>query len=107
MIPPPQDINSPFITTDNVQGFEDGDSTDFETVFVLTDFNSPDYTYLYKHENRIVGPPVVLHCAAKEEASILMTSKVFCSGSVKQAGGNLFFIHLAEFLQGLENSRTS
>lgn len=36
-------------------------------MFVLTDFKSPDYDYLYKNDNRIVGPPVVLHCAAREE----------------------------------------
>uniref|UniRef100_A0A8D0ANC2 Epithelial cell transforming 2 n=1 Tax=Sander lucioperca TaxID=283035 RepID=A0A8D0ANC2_SANLU len=64
---PIQDINTPCIMTDNVQEFGDGDNTDFETVFVLTDFDSSDYNYLYKHDNRIVGPPVVLHCAAKEE----------------------------------------
>ncbi|XP_054861389.1 protein ECT2 isoform X2 [Amphiprion ocellaris] len=62
-----QDINTPFIMTDNVQEFADGENTDFETVFVLKDFDSPDYSYLYKRDNRIVGPPVVLHCAAKEE----------------------------------------
>ncbi|XP_049443974.1 protein ECT2 isoform X3 [Epinephelus fuscoguttatus] len=62
-----QDISIPCIMTDNVQEFGDGDNTDFETVFVLTDFDSPDYSYLYKRDNRIVGPPVVLHCAAKEE----------------------------------------
>uniref|UniRef100_A0A7N6AKJ1 Epithelial cell transforming 2 n=1 Tax=Anabas testudineus TaxID=64144 RepID=A0A7N6AKJ1_ANATE len=62
-----QDINTPFITTDNVQEFADGENTDFETVFVLADFDSSDYNYLYKHDNRIVGPPVVLYCAAKEE----------------------------------------
>uniref|UniRef100_A0A7N6A3V8 Epithelial cell transforming 2 n=1 Tax=Anabas testudineus TaxID=64144 RepID=A0A7N6A3V8_ANATE len=61
------DINTPFITTDNVQEFADGENTDFETVFVLADFDSSDYNYLYKHDNRIVGPPVVLYCAAKEE----------------------------------------
>ncbi|XP_035508570.1 protein ECT2 [Morone saxatilis] len=62
-----QDINTPCIITDNVQEFGDGENTDFETVFVLTEFDSPDYSYLYKHDNRIIGPPVVLHCAAKEE----------------------------------------
>ncbi|XP_068599492.1 protein ECT2 [Brachionichthys hirsutus] len=61
------DINAPCIITDNVQEFGDGENTDFETVFVLTDFESPDYAYLYKRDNRIVGPPVVLNCAAKEE----------------------------------------
>ncbi|XP_074492974.1 protein ECT2 isoform X2 [Sebastes fasciatus] len=62
-----QDINTPCIMTDNVQEFGDGENTDFETVFVLADFDTPDYSYLYKRDNRIVGPPVVLHCAAKEE----------------------------------------
>ncbi|XP_071343440.1 protein ECT2 isoform X3 [Trachinotus anak] len=62
-----QDINTPCIMTDNAQEFGDEENTDFETVFVLADFDSPDYNYLYKRENRIVGPPVVLHCAAKEE----------------------------------------
>ncbi|XP_064791506.1 protein ECT2 isoform X2 [Oncorhynchus masou masou] len=62
-----QDINVPCIKTDNVKEFGDGENTEFETVFVLTDFASPDYRYLYKHDNRIVGPPVVLHCAGREE----------------------------------------
>ncbi|XP_063057904.1 protein ECT2 isoform X1 [Engraulis encrasicolus] len=61
------DINKPCIKTDNVKEFGDGENAEFETVFVLTDFKSPDYEYLYKNDNRIVGPPVVLHCAAKEE----------------------------------------
>ncbi|XP_029606893.1 protein ECT2 isoform X4 [Salmo trutta] len=61
------DINVPCIKTDNVKEFGDGENTEFETVFVLTDFASPDYIYLYKHDNRIVGPPVVLHCAGREE----------------------------------------
>ncbi len=66
---PSQDINTPCIVTDNVQEFGDGENTEFETVFVLEDFDSPDYSYLYKHDNRIIGPPVVLHCAAKEIVS--------------------------------------
>ncbi|XP_071007570.1 protein ECT2-like isoform X1 [Oncorhynchus clarkii lewisi] len=61
------DINVPCIKTDNVKEFGDGENTEFETVFVLKDFASPDYIYLYKHDNRIVGPPVVLHCATREE----------------------------------------
>ncbi|XP_064845631.1 protein ECT2-like isoform X2 [Oncorhynchus masou masou] len=61
------DINVPCIKTDNVKEFGDGENTEFETVFVLKDFASPDYIYLYKHDNRIVGPPVVLRCARREE----------------------------------------
>nr|XP_020441510.1 protein ECT2 isoform X2 [Monopterus albus] len=65
------DINTPCIMTDNVQEFGDGENTEFETVFVLTDFQSSDYHYLYKHDNRIVGPPVVLHCAMKKEKNLV------------------------------------
>ncbi|XP_053710341.1 protein ECT2 isoform X1 [Synchiropus splendidus] len=61
------DINTPCIMSNNVEEFRDEENTDFETVFVLADFDTPDYNYLYKHENRIVGPPVVLSSALKEE----------------------------------------
>ncbi|KAK5612148.1 Protein T2 [Crenichthys baileyi] len=74
-----QGINTPFIKTENVQEFEEGDNTDFETVFVLTDFNSPDYTYLYERDNRIVGPPVVLHCAATEEPLHFSCRPLYCT----------------------------
>ncbi|XP_054452245.1 protein ECT2 isoform X4 [Anoplopoma fimbria] len=74
-----QDINTPCILTDNVQEFGDGENTDFETVFILTDFDSPDYNYLYKHDNRIVGPPVVLHCAAKDEPLQFACRPLYCT----------------------------
>ncbi|KAM4548718.1 protein ECT2 isoform 3-T3 [Odontesthes bonariensis] len=74
-----QDINTPFMTTDNVQEFGDGENTDFETVFVLTAFDSPDYNYLYKRDNRIVGPPVVLHCAAKKEPLQFSCRPLYCT----------------------------
>ncbi|XP_022525285.2 protein ECT2 isoform X1 [Astyanax mexicanus] len=61
------DINVPCIKTDNVREFGDGENAEFETVFVLKDFQSPDYSYLYKNDNRILGPPVILHCAGKGE----------------------------------------
>ncbi|KAM6921204.1 protein ECT2 [Xenentodon cancila] len=73
------DISLPFVMTDHVQEFGDGENTDFETVFVLTDFGSPDYNYLYKRDNRIVGPPVVLHCAAKEEPLQFSCRPLFCT----------------------------
>ncbi|XP_045906321.1 protein ECT2 isoform X4 [Micropterus dolomieu] len=74
-----QDINTPCIITDRVQEFGDGENTDFETVFILTDFDSPDYSYLYKRDNRIVGPPVVLHCAAKEEPLPFSCRPLYCT----------------------------
>uniref|UniRef100_A0A8C5FPG0 Epithelial cell transforming 2 n=1 Tax=Gadus morhua TaxID=8049 RepID=A0A8C5FPG0_GADMO len=62
-----QDINKPCLMTDSVQEFADGENAEFESVYVLASFDSPDYSYLYERDNRIVGPPVILHCAAKEE----------------------------------------
>ncbi|XP_044055558.1 protein ECT2 isoform X3 [Siniperca chuatsi] len=74
-----QDINTPCIITDNYQEFGDGENTDFETVFILTDFDSPEYSYLYKRDNRIVGPPVVLHCAAKQEPLQFSCRPLYCT----------------------------
>ncbi|XP_068563261.1 protein ECT2-like isoform X3 [Cebidichthys violaceus] len=73
------DISTPCILTDDVQELGDGENTDFETVFILTDFDSPDYNYLYKRENRIVGPPVVLHCAAKGEPLQFSCRPLYCT----------------------------
>ncbi|XP_040040801.2 protein ECT2 isoform X3 [Gasterosteus aculeatus] len=73
------DINTPCILTDSVQEFADGENTDFETVFVLADFDSPNYNYLYKRDNRIVGPPVLLHCAAKEEPLQFSCRPLYCT----------------------------
>ncbi|XP_030584156.1 protein ECT2 isoform X2 [Archocentrus centrarchus] len=73
------DINTPFIMTDSVQDFGDGENTEFETVFVLADFDSPEYNYLYKREHRIVGPPVVLYCAAKDEPLQFSCRPLYCT----------------------------
>uniref|UniRef100_A0A8C2BZ40 Epithelial cell transforming 2 n=1 Tax=Cyprinus carpio TaxID=7962 RepID=A0A8C2BZ40_CYPCA len=61
------DINTPYIKTDNVRDFGDGENCEFETVFVLKDFQAPEYSFLYKNDNRILGPPAVMHCASKGE----------------------------------------
>ncbi|XP_026076725.1 protein ECT2-like isoform X5 [Carassius auratus] len=62
-----QEINTPCIKTDNVRDFGDGENCEFETVFVLKDFQAPEYNFLYKNDNRILGPPAVMHCASKGE----------------------------------------
>ncbi|XP_058648161.1 protein ECT2 isoform X5 [Onychostoma macrolepis] len=62
-----QDIDAPYIKTDNVRDFGDGENCEFETVFVLKDFLAPEYSFLYKNDNRILGPPAVMHCASKGE----------------------------------------
>ncbi|KAG5851500.1 hypothetical protein ANANG_G00094080 [Anguilla anguilla] len=73
------DIHTPCIKTSEVAEFGDGENAEFETVFVLTDFTSPDYGYLYKKDNRIIGPPVVLHCAAREEPLPFSSRPLYCT----------------------------
>uniref|UniRef100_A0A8C5DDX0 Epithelial cell transforming 2 n=1 Tax=Gouania willdenowi TaxID=441366 RepID=A0A8C5DDX0_GOUWI len=65
--------------TDNVQEFADGENANFESVFVLSDFDSAAYSYLYKRENRVVGPPVVLYCATKGEPLQFSCRPLYCT----------------------------
>ncbi|XP_041125551.1 protein ECT2 isoform X1 [Polyodon spathula] len=73
------EIKVPCIKTCNVKEFGDGENTEFETIFILTDFGCPEYEYLYKKDNRILGPPVVLHCAAKEEPLPFSSRPLYCT----------------------------
>ncbi|XP_033885247.1 protein ECT2 isoform X3 [Acipenser ruthenus] len=73
------EIKVPCIKTCNVKEFGDGENTEFETIFILTDFECPEYGYLYKKDNRILGPPVVLHCAAKEEPLPFSSRPLYCT----------------------------
>ncbi|XP_066564909.1 protein ECT2 isoform X2 [Amia ocellicauda] len=77
-----EEIKVPYIRTDNVKEFGEEESAEFETVFVLTDFKNPDYTYLYKHDNRIIGPPVVLHYAMKQEPLPFSSRPLYCTTMV-------------------------
>ncbi|KAJ8409456.1 hypothetical protein AAFF_G00228570 [Aldrovandia affinis] len=61
------DINVPCMKVENVREFAEGENTEFETVYVLTDFGSSEYSHLYRNDSRIVGPQVVLHCAGRDE----------------------------------------
>ncbi|XP_058890503.1 protein ECT2 isoform X2 [Acipenser ruthenus] len=74
-----EEIKVPCIKTCNVKEFGDGENTEFETIFILTDFECPEYGYLYKKDNRILGPPVVLHCAAKEEPLPFSSRPLYCT----------------------------
>ncbi|MBN3277988.1 ECT2 protein, partial [Polyodon spathula] len=73
------EIKVPCIKTCNVEEFGDGENTEFETIFILADFGCPEYGYLYKKDNRILGPPVVLHCAAKEEPLPFSSRPLYCT----------------------------
>ncbi|KAL1265602.1 hypothetical protein QQF64_003629 [Cirrhinus molitorella] len=72
------DINTPCIKTDNVRDFGDGENCEFETVFVLKDFQAPEYSFLYKNDNRILGPPAVMHCASKGEPLPFSSRPLYC-----------------------------
>uniref|UniRef100_A0A8C9TN60 Epithelial cell transforming 2 n=1 Tax=Scleropages formosus TaxID=113540 RepID=A0A8C9TN60_SCLFO len=61
------DIAVPHSKAANVQEVGDRENAEFETVFALTDFEGPDFEYLYKNDHRIVGPPALLHCAGTQE----------------------------------------
>ncbi|KAL4608161.1 protein ECT2-like isoform X2 [Arapaima gigas] len=61
------DVSVPHAKTDDVKEMGDGENAEFETVFVLKDFGGPDFDHLHKNDHRIVGPPVVLRCAGREE----------------------------------------
>lgn len=65
--PPPQEIKVPYIKTDTIEELGDSDSPEFETVYVVTDFQDSIFNSLCKADCRVVGPPLVLHCARKGE----------------------------------------
>ncbi|XP_051957143.1 protein ECT2 [Xyrauchen texanus] len=61
------DINTPCIKTDNVRDFGDGENCEFETIFILKDFQAPECSFLYKNDSRILGPSAVMYCSSKGE----------------------------------------
>ncbi|XP_015216109.1 protein ECT2 isoform X5 [Lepisosteus oculatus] len=104
-----EEIKVPCIKTDNVKEFGDGENAEFETVFVLTDFKCPDYSYLYRNDNRIIGPPVVLHCAMKEEPlpfssrplySTTMVSLVLCFTGFRKKEEVVNLVNLVHHMGG-------
>lgn len=57
----------PYIKTDTIEELGDSDSPEFETIFVVSDFQAPIFSNLCRADCRVVGPPVVLHCAQRGE----------------------------------------
>uniref|UniRef100_A0A8D0H8Q3 Epithelial cell transforming 2 n=1 Tax=Sphenodon punctatus TaxID=8508 RepID=A0A8D0H8Q3_SPHPU len=73
------EIKVPYIKTDSVEGYGDSESPEFETVFVLADFEDPIFNYLYKADCRVLGLPIVLHCAQKGEALPFSCRPLYCA----------------------------
>uniref|UniRef100_A0A8D2L7T1 Epithelial cell transforming 2 n=1 Tax=Varanus komodoensis TaxID=61221 RepID=A0A8D2L7T1_VARKO len=72
------EIKVPYIKADSVEKYEDSESPEFETVFVIADFQDPVFTNLYKAD-RVLGPPIVLQCARKGEPLPFSCRPLYCA----------------------------
>ncbi|KAM8805169.1 protein ECT2 isoform 1-T1 [Eudromia elegans] len=73
------EIKMPYIKMDSIEELGDSDSPEFETVFVVADFQDSMFNNLYKADCRVVGPPVVLHCAQKGEPLPFSCRPLYCA----------------------------
>ncbi|NXA51463.1 ECT2 protein, partial [Nothocercus julius] len=73
------EIKMPYIKMDSIEELGDSDSPEFETVFVVADFQDSVFNNLYKADCRVVGPPVVLHCARKGEPLPFSCRPLYCA----------------------------
>ncbi|KAI5101689.1 protein ECT2 isoform X4 [Silurus meridionalis] len=94
------DINVPCIKTDNVREFGDGENAEYETVFVLKDFQSPDYSYLYKNDNRILGPPVPLPFSSRPLYSTTMLNLSLCFTGFRKKEEVVNLVNLVHHMGG-------
>ncbi|NXH40177.1 ECT2 protein, partial [Dicaeum eximium] len=73
------EIKMPYIKTDTIEELGDSDSPEFETIFVVSDFQAPVFSNLCKADCRVIGPPVVLHCAQKGEPLPFSCRPLYCA----------------------------
>ncbi|XP_068939697.1 protein ECT2 isoform X1 [Petaurus breviceps papuanus] len=76
------EIKVPYLKMESVEEFEDSDSPEFENIFVVMDFQDAVFNDLYKADYRILGPPVVLNCAKKEEPLPYSCRPLYCASMV-------------------------
>uniref|UniRef100_A0A8B9UF91 Epithelial cell transforming 2 n=1 Tax=Anas zonorhyncha TaxID=75864 RepID=A0A8B9UF91_9AVES len=74
-----EEIKVPYIKTDTIEELGDSDSPEFETVFVVTDFQDSIFNSLCKADCRVIGPPLVLHCARKGEPLPFSCRPLYCA----------------------------
>ncbi|XP_028942622.1 protein ECT2 isoform X4 [Antrostomus carolinensis] len=74
-----EEIKMPYIKTDTIEELEDFDSPEFETIFVVSDFQDSIFSNLCKADCRVIGPPVVLHCAQKGEPLPFSCRPLYCA----------------------------
>nr|XP_054495206.1 protein ECT2 isoform X3 [Agelaius phoeniceus] len=74
-----EEIKLPYIKTDTMEELGDADCPEFETIFVVSDFQAPILSNLCKADCRVIGPPVVLHCAQKGEPLPFSCRPLYCT----------------------------
>ncbi|XP_039569452.1 protein ECT2 isoform X6 [Passer montanus] len=74
-----EEIKMPYIKTDTIEELGDSDSPEFETIFVVSDFQAPIFGNLCRADCRVIGPPVVLHCAQKGEPLPFSCRPLYCA----------------------------
>ncbi|XP_034989842.1 protein ECT2 isoform X7 [Zootoca vivipara] len=74
-----EEIKVPYIKTDSVEEYKNSDSPEFETIFVIADFQGPIFNDLHKADCRVLGPPIVLHCARKAEPLPFSCRPLYCA----------------------------
>ncbi|XP_041261790.1 protein ECT2 isoform X2 [Onychostruthus taczanowskii] len=74
-----EEIKTPYIKTDTIEELGDSDSPEFETIFVVSDFQAPIFSSLCRADCRVVGPPVVLRCAQKGEPLPFSCRPLYCA----------------------------
>ncbi|KAM4659907.1 protein ECT2 isoform 3-T3 [Amazona ochrocephala] len=74
-----EEIKVPYIKTDTIEELGDSDSPEFESIFVVSEFQDSIFNNLCKADCRVIGPPVVLHCAQKGEPLPFSCRPLYCA----------------------------
>nr|XP_006134694.1 protein ECT2 isoform X4 [Pelodiscus sinensis] len=74
-----EEIKVPYIKMESIEEFGDSESPEFETVFIVADFQNSLLDNLYKFDGRVLGPPIVLHCAQKGEPLPFSCRPLYCA----------------------------
>ncbi|XP_015270742.1 PREDICTED: protein ECT2 isoform X1 [Gekko japonicus] len=73
------EIKVPYLKAESVEEYRDAEAPEFENVFVIADFHAPVCEDLYKADCRVLGPPIVMHCARKGEALPFSCRPLYCA----------------------------
>ncbi|NWR70179.1 ECT2 protein, partial [Centropus unirufus] len=73
------EIKVPHIKVDTIEELGDADSPEFETIFIISDFQDSIFNNLCKADCRVMGPPAVLRCAQKGEPLPFSCRPLYCA----------------------------